>query len=342
LAETPLTLITKRETMDLRSAEESEQRCHWRAASAETARRLFGDGADRPLDLVLRGAQQGAGADFAALALSAGTQQLIVRAAVGVHAELVLGTVVDVHLNGHMLAQLGDCITAPLTTGDVVVGLLSVGRVPGRPAFTESDSDRLAGFALYVAVALELDRIRTDLDGFRIADHVIGELYTLGIGLQGLVSFQVRPAHRARLAGYVDRVDALVRRVRASGNGRSGHTAESLSRKLLTVAEAESVANGLPVRVEFGDRLDFSAELDDRVVSVVRDALRNVVRHANASGVRLSVTAVDGVVTVEIAHDGLDLAQTTIDALARYQGVLRQTTNGGGTHLTWTAQAVAR
>jgi len=129
------------------------------------------------------------------------------------------------------------------------------------------------------------EAVAEDADQFD--DHVVRELFALSMGLQGLVQVQARQENRIRLAGYVDRLDLLIRRVRAGAaddfSGDDGVIPETLSQRLLRTAEDESVVLGLPVHVEFRGRLDFSTELSDRVVLVARGALHNVACHANAS-----------------------------------------------------------
>lgn len=181
-------------------------------------------------------------------------------------------------------------------------------------------------------------------DADQFDDHVVRELFALSLGLQGLVQVQARQENRMRLAGYVDRLDSLIRHVRTGGaddsSGDDWEIPETLPQRLLRTAEDESVVLGLPVHVEFRGRLEFSTELSDRVVLVVRGALHKIACHANASSARLRVSVVDGLVTVEIIDDGRDPDPATrITALAGHWGALRQTTTGaGGTHLTWTAR----
>lgn len=184
-----------------------------------------------------------------------------------------------------------------------------------------------------------MDTRPTDIpEDSQIADHVVRELFALCLGLQGLVPVQPRRENRIRLAGYVDRLDALIRSVRAGDGQEPPDTGETLPQRLLTTVEDESVVLGLLVHVELRGRLDLSAELSDRVVLLVRDALRNVARLAHASSAHLRVSVLDDFITVEIIDDGreLDLA-ARINALAGYRGALRQTARDGRTHLTWTA-----
>lgn len=298
-----------------------------------------GESDGEPLHSILRHAQLGMGADFAVVTLSTGTRQLVVRAVVG--ADLLPGVAVDAsRADGQLFPELGKCISAPLPAGTGMAGLLSVGRLPGGPPFTEADNGDLVRFASHTSAALELDRTRAELAGVQISDHVIGELFDLCMGLQGLVPIQPRPENRARLAGYVHRMDALVRHIRAcAASDLVVHRQESLPQRLLTTVEDQSVVLGLPVHVEFTGRLDLAAELSDRVVLVVRSVLRIVAHHPNASSAHLRVAVLGGFVIVEIIDDGRDPDHAAmVTVLAEYRGVLSQSnTRDGGTHLTWTA-----
>ena len=295
-------------------------------------------GSGQALHSILRLAQLGMGADFAVLTLSTGTRHPVVRAVVG--ADLLPGAAVDAsRADDQLFPELGRCVSAPLPAGTGTAGLLSVGRLPGGPPFTEADHDDLVRFASHTSAVLELDRTRAELAGVQISDHVIGELFDLCMGLQGLVPIQPRPENRARLAGYVHRMDALVRHLRACAAGELvGHRQENLPQRLLRTVEDQSVVFGLPVHVDFNGRLDLATELSDRVVLVVQAVLRTVVQHPNVSSVHLRVGVLEGFVVVEIIDDGRDSDHAAmITLLAEYRGVLSQSdTRDGGTHLTWT------
>jgi signal transduction histidine kinase len=103
-----------------------------------------------------------------------------------------------------------------------------------------------AGFGSHASMALELiearnahlqlaqledhDRIARDLH-----DHVIQEVFAVGIGLQGLAGVIETPFLEARLATYVDSLDRVIERIRTtilqlrSGGGQDGSELGSLS-----------------------------------------------------------------------------------------------------------------
>jgi GAF domain-containing protein len=239
--------------------DESERRQQWLAASTDLTQQLFAAGSEATLELVLHHAARGADADLAALALPAGEDTLQVQAAVGALADrfsglrlpiasTIAGQVMQsgkpVLVNDYSseaedadLSQLGPVIVVPLLSGDRVLGTLSAARLRERRPFSESDRDQLALFANHAGVALELARARADQEALRqmeyrdavaadLHEHVIGELFAVGMGLQGMLTALDRPELRARVTGYVDALDATIERIRSTlfhGAAEAGH-----------------------------------------------------------------------------------------------------------------------
>jgi hypothetical protein len=88
------------------------------------------------------------------------------------------------------------------------------GRYPGRDGFTGADLDMAVSFGTHAAVALALAEARDtqisdarledhDRIAFDMHDHVMGELFALGMGLQGLAATTRNPAHAERINTYV-------------------------------------------------------------------------------------------------------------------------------------------
>ena len=114
----------------------------------------------------------------------------------------------------------------------------------------------------------------------RIADHlndvVMSGLFSVGIGLQGMLAGLHRPKDRERLAGYVEALDVIVREIRTTvfELAPAEHERTGLKLRLLELAD-ESGLHSLGTAVEFSGALDRDVGTDvaDIVVEVVRAAL---------------------------------------------------------------------
>ncbi|VVJ21673.1 Uncharacterised protein [Amycolatopsis camponoti] len=358
---------------------ESEQRRTWLTASTEITQRLFAGDDARPLDLVLRHAQEGASADFATLALLSEAGRVEVTAAIGVLAEHVLGTVVD--LDGSLAGQvvrsgipsltddyaaagfadlpvpIGSVVVVPLSAGQRVMGVLSVGRLAGRRGFTRADMGHLAGFASHAGVAIELQRVRVEKQAVRIVDehdrigsslneHVSGKLHAVATGLQGLASASTRPAVRDRLTAYIAVLDDTIGRIQATVydlDPRS-HETENLRERLLTVIDTAGSVLGFDVETSFvGSLAAVPPTVVDDAVAIVEDALSEITRQADATAVEIQISIVSELLTLDVVDNGVTMA-----AVGRVvtpgpsgcrsgAGTLGQSTSANGsTHLTWT------
>ncbi|MGD0706633.1 MAG: GAF domain-containing protein [Trebonia sp.] len=228
---------------------ESRQRRRWLDAFRELLPLLLSSQAGPPYALIAKHAATAATGDFAALAVPYGAVQVIV---VGVSGELTAGmTNRTAPLAGSLTGQAiltgqpslvtgdrraaaaaalgaatGPLMVVPLTAGQQVRGALLLGRLATSPSFTETDLVAAVSFADHAAVAMELARARTDQltlaqveDHDRIAgdlhDHVIKELFALGMVLQGHAA-RADPATADRINGYVDTLDEIIKKIRTS------------------------------------------------------------------------------------------------------------------------------
>lgn len=360
---------------------EHERHRRWLATSSEVARRLFTGIDARPLEMVLCHAMRAAEADFATVVLPAGHGHLVVEAVAGTLAAPLLGAVVDAEgsleedvlksgtplrsdKGAAGLPEPGPAMVVPLLTGNGDAGVIAVGRQASGKSFTEADVAHLAAFAGHAGQSLEIDQVHADEqtrllieDGDRIRadlhDHVIQELFAIGLGLQGLAPMQERLDTRRRINGYVVRLDAAIRRIRSTiyDTPLRTHDSSTVQERLLAVVDDESSANGLPVRLQFTGQLNHSVppELADHVVAVAREALSNVVRHAHATKATVRVGVVDDVVTVEVVDDGRGIGPSISTRANGLTNMRRRAENnggtldlatpaGGGTHLTWAAR----
>jgi signal transduction histidine kinase len=240
--------------LNARRFAESEQRRRWLDASTELLPLLVSGQAGPPHALIARHAVTAATADFAALAVPSGADRVIVTGVAGEltagmlnrTAPLAGSLTGEVILTGQPSLVTGDrraaaadafgaatgplivvpLLVVPLAVGEQVRGALMLGRLATSPDFTETDLEMAVSFAGHAAVAMELARDRTDQitlaqveDHDRIAgdlhDHVIKELFALGMVLQGHAA-RADPAAAARINGYVDTLDEIIKKIRIS------------------------------------------------------------------------------------------------------------------------------
>jgi len=240
--------------LNARRFAESEQRRRWLDASTELLPLLVSGQAGPPHALIAQHAVTAATADFAALAVPSGADRVIVTGVAGEltagmlnQTALLAGSLTgQVIRTGQPSLVTGDrqaaaaaafsaatgpllvvpLLVVPLAAGEQVRGALMLGRLATSPDFTETDLEMAVSFAGHAAVAMELARDRTDQitlaqveDHDRIAgdlhDHVIKELFALGMVLQGHAA-RADPAAAARINGYVDTLDEIIKKIRIS------------------------------------------------------------------------------------------------------------------------------
>ena len=366
---------------------ESEQRRRWLDASGELVPLLLSGAAGQQHALIVQHAAAAAAADFAALAVPFGADEVIVT---GVAGALVAGMMnrtapLAESLTGQAIrtgkprlvtgegrnvtaaelgADTGPLIVVPLAAGEQVRGALLLGRLAIRPGFADTDLDMAASFAGHAAVAMELARARADQlilaqaeDHDRIAgdlhDHVIQELFALGMRLQGQVA-RSDPATAERVNGYVDTLDEVIKKIRTSifGLHQPPHPPASLSARLMEIVEEHTPQLGFTAGISFAGLLGpgLGETLAHDILAVTREALSNCARHAHATAVSISLVLQHEQITLDITDNGRGLGTPTRSSgltsmrrrAGRNGGTFQLTTPAdGGTRLTWTARTAA-
>jgi signal transduction histidine kinase len=253
----------------------------------------------------------------------------------------------------------GPAAGALLRSGEKVTGALVVMRGPGGPPYRPDELPLIVSFAEQATLAVDLaekNRVQRQLDVFadrdRIArdlhDHVIQRLFATGMSLQSTLRRTVEPQVQHRLQHAVDELDQTVREIRTAifdlhvpvaGSGAG------LRRRLLdaTAAAVEGSAVSPSVRVAGPVDSLVGAEVAEHAEAVVREALSNVVRHARASTVTVTVDAADDLV-IEVRDDGVGIDPAAarsglrnLERRARDCGgqLTVDAPPGGGTLLRW-------
>ncbi len=328
--------------------DESRQQQRWLGASVEVGSQLASGGTDQ-LGLIASRVIECADADLVAVTLVTDDDaQLFVEEASGAGAADIVGRtfVLDETVSGlvvrggepllvspedlarssrgdfvRSLLPAGPVMILPLTGSSGVRGVLTVVRRVGRPRFTATDLALSAGFASHASVALELsdsrsaeqrlmlledrDRIARDLH-----DHVIQELFAIGLGLEQVASGpSVGDIDSKRIRQRVDDIDGTIRRIRTTIFELRGSLAPGelqIAGQIRAISHDMIAALGFVPRVLTSDlhRIHGDGRLKDDILAVVREGLSNVARHAHATSATVTAEVSEEAITVTVLDDG--------------------------------------
>jgi signal transduction histidine kinase len=365
--------------------DEAQRRQEWLRASTDVTRQLLSTEGEEPLSLIARRLQQLADADVVTVVRpGADPGQLHVAIATGVAAQQLAGrsypvagtlsglaissgqpvVIADTRLEHEYRVHLSDVLDVgpvmaiPLVGQSGVRGAMLVGRMHGRRPFSASEMEMATTFAGHATVALELADARADLQVLtlleerdRIArdlhDHVIQQLFAVGLSVQSVASRMGAGEHGGRLERVVSDLDDTIRRIRTS----IFELASSTGSALLTIREqlGEVVASqadslGMSPRLRFVGPVDsvVPEDLVDDLIAVLRESLTNVARHADAHQIDVVVTATTRDLAVDIVDDGKGMGDAerrsglaNLRERAEQRNGSLTITCDGGTRLHW-------
>ena len=207
------------------------------------------------------------------------------------------------------LAADGATAIVPITVGDVEIGLLALCWSGDALRDALDTMEALTTFGEQMGLALEAARAqrarsRTTLleDRDRIArdmhDHVIQRLYATGLSLR-IASRQAEGPLRDKVVGALDSLDAAVKDIRHAIFELHHPLPEGgLGPELESIVETACEGFGFVPDVSFEALGNIPFEYEADVVAVVREALSNILRHAQATDAHVLVSAVDEVIVV--------------------------------------------
>jgi signal transduction histidine kinase len=229
-----------------------------------------------------------------------------------------------VHLSE--VVPVGPVMVLPLGGSQQVRGALVIGRLRGRRRFEDADLDMAMTFAHHAAIALELADARADQQRIvlleerdRIArdlhDHVIQRLFALGLTVQSVAKALDDRGPAARLGQVVVDIDETIRQTRTSIfqlRGPLGPETGSVRTRLLAVAAEVGQMLGFEPHVTFAGPVDavVPEPVVDDLVAVLREALTNVARHAEATRVEVGVGTTTSALTLTVKDDGVGIGET--------------------------------
>jgi len=269
----------------------------------------------------------------------------------------------DPVLGGH--AEVAVQITADLGPGLMIpfgrpptTCLVVAMRRRGREPFEIGPHHPLVAFVTRAALALELARsqarerrLQRQADRDRIArdlhDHVVQRIFATVLSLDRLSRSleSTQPGIASRLGRSIDELETTIAEIRAAifELHEDGVSDPSVRSALSDVVRR--VTEGFPLRRDLrlrGAVEELPRDLVPDLVAVVRELLTNVVRHAGATRVTVSVEAADEV-RVVVTDDGSGLpavhARSGLANLAdraeRHGGRLAVSSDPAGTEVRW-------
>ncbi|BBX74439.1 GAF domain-containing sensor histidine kinase [Mycobacterium shinjukuense] len=256
----------------------------------------------------------------------------------------------------------GPAMLLPLRTADTVAGVVVVLRRGGPGPFSDEQLEMMAAFADQAALAWQLattqrrmreldvltdrDRIARDLH-----DHVIQRLFAVGLALQGTVPRARDTEVQQRLSEAIDDLQGVIQDIRTTIFDLHG-ASQGITRlrQRIDAAVAQFAGSGLRTSVQFVGPLSVvGGALADHAEAVVREAVSNAVRHADATTLTVRVMVADDL-SIEVSDDGRGMPDeftgsglTNLRRRAAQAGgefTVGTTPGGGGTVLRWSAPLV--
>ncbi len=252
----------------------------------------------------------------------------------------------------------GPALFVPLG-GPGEMGVLVVANRLGGPSFSAESTDMTVAFAGQAALALRLaeaqraqqqlalyadrDRIAQDLH-----DQVIQRLFATGMALQGILRQVTAPAAQAKLHRAVDDLDHSIRDIRTTIFALQApeDAPLPLRQQMINVVEEATAGSGLVLDLHIAGPVDtvVAADVAGHALAVLREAVTNVVRHAKANTISVSVNASDRL-RIEVTDDGVGMPDggrrsglaNLADRAEQLGGELALDPNpdGAGTRLVW-------
>ncbi|WP_130343430.1 GAF domain-containing protein [Herbihabitans rhizosphaerae] len=257
--------------------------------------------------------------------------------------------------------ELGPAMLVPLGAGQHLLGVLVLARARGEARFEEPEVQMAQAFARQAALSIEFARSQDDrhrlavyADRDRIArdlhDQVIQRLFAIGMGLQGL-SRVMRPYLADRMTGFVSDLDATIQEIRRTifslqeppdGPVRVRGGVQRLISEM-------TGALGFEPTVRLSGPLDSVVpdEMQQDLLATLRETLSNIVKHAHACSVTVTVT-VDRSATelaLRVSDDGPGMPEQPLrrsgllniaDRAHRWGGRCdMESASGNGTTVAW-------
>ncbi|MDA8045959.1 MAG: PAS domain S-box protein [Actinomycetota bacterium] len=212
----------------------------------------------------------------------------------------------------------------PMVAEDGPVGALVLARSTQDRPFEAAETTAAEVFASAAAIVLALGSARRTLEEARLVgeqeriardlhDTVIQRLFALGMRLQATERVAEGPVAE-RIRDTVESIDAVIREIRETifDLNQTDPDGRGLRQTVREVTAEAHAHLGFAPRVAFRGPVESAIpdEIAGHLLSVLREALANVGRHAQASRVDVVVSVADGTVSLTVADDGVGMANS--------------------------------
>jgi len=323
---------------------------------------LTGATTDELLALIASTARSLTSAQVCAIAVQDATEELVIAfvdVEAGVSIPGILGTVVQ---EGELPDWEGAVLALPLRTPDRTLGILHLLWSDPAGMLDEDVRSVAESFAAQAAVnivlaeaRLERERLSIYEDRDRIArdlhDLVIQRLFATGMQLQGATRHADLPEDvRDRIGRAVDDLDETIREIRQTIfalHEPVDTTSDSLRARVLRESAQSGALLGFEPSVRFVGPVDAltGPATTEHVIAVLREALANAAKHAQARRIDVVVEADAQSLLVVVTDDGVGLVDSgrrsglaNLSARAADLGgecTIQRVSDDGGTRLRW-------
>ena len=315
-----------------RAFAQSERRRQWLEASAQVTEALQPPvRLDDALRQIAVGARRVSGASAVGVVQRKADDEHEIFASAGARAETVRTMVAALNEHIGQAEAQGDLMVVPQGAERTVVlvplrahlaakGVLLVVLDGGRGTLEAEEAELLASFAVQASLALDRTQSISDraelmlvTDRDRIArdlhDLVIQRLFATGLQLQSARRIAVSDEVMERLDSAVADLDVTIRDIRSTIFELQHSHQLSLRADVRGVAKEYVPVLGFTPMVRTTGPIDtaVSQPVGGQLLAVLREALSNVARHAEADAAVVEVEATDGQVVLRVSDNGKGL-----------------------------------
>jgi two-component system, NarL family, sensor histidine kinase DevS len=215
--------------------------------------------------------------------------------------------------------EMHSFLGVPITVKGQAVGDLYLTNKRGAAEFSADDQTLVERFALHAGIAIDNARLNERVQALAVVeererigrdlhDGIIQRMYGVALGLDDVAELASRDPGAAgeRVERAIDALHQAIAEIRNFIYGlRPGLDDEgSLRSALAALAEEARLNSSVQIDVVAPRADGLSPMVRGELLSIAREALSNVIRHAGATRATIKVAAVDGELRLEVVDDG--------------------------------------